>query len=44
MARSAGFREVEHVSAKAVAERYFAGRADGLRPPERGEEFLLART
>jgi len=44
MARDAGFREVEHVSADAIAERYFVGRNDGLRPPSNGEEFLIART
>ncbi len=44
MAREAGFREVEHVSAAALTERYFADRTDGLRPPNNGEEILLART
>ena len=44
MAREAGFRAVEHVSAEALAQRYFAGRADGLRPPKNCEEFLVART
>jgi len=44
LARAAGFRAVEHVSANAIATRYFAGRTDGLRPPENGEEFLIART
>ena len=34
LARDAGFREVQHVSAAALAQRYFAGRTDGLRPPE----------
>ncbi|HEY2596365.1 MAG TPA: class I SAM-dependent methyltransferase [Chloroflexota bacterium] len=43
LAREAGFRHVEHVSGAEVAERYFAGRSDGLRPT-RGEEFLLATT
>src|SRR5207302_2936684 len=32
MAREAGFSEVQHVSADALTQRYFAGRADGLRP------------
>jgi methyltransferase (TIGR00027 family) len=41
LAREAGFRHVEHVSGATVAERYFAGRTDGLRPT-RGEEFLVA--
>jgi methyltransferase (TIGR00027 family) len=42
MAREAGFSRVQHVSADDLARRYFAGRADGLRPPANGEEFLLA--
>jgi methyltransferase (TIGR00027 family) len=44
MAREAGFRDVQHVSAVALTERYFANRADGLRPPRNCEEFLIART
>jgi methyltransferase (TIGR00027 family) len=44
MAREAGFREVEHVSAAALAQRYFAGRTDGLRPPNNAEELLVAAT
>jgi methyltransferase (TIGR00027 family) len=44
MARDAGFRKVEHVSALALAQRYFQGRTDGLRPPRDSEEFLLAST
>jgi len=44
LAREAGFKEVQHVSAAMLAERYFAGRADGLRPPENSEELLVART
>lgn len=43
LARAAGFREVEHVASRAMTERYFAGRADGLRPSS-GEELILART
>jgi hypothetical protein len=42
MARDAGFREVRHVAAVALAERYFSGRTDGLRPPSGGEEVLVA--
>src|SRR5437764_3146819 len=30
LAREAGFAEVQHVSAASLAERYFAGRTDGL--------------
>ena len=33
LARDAGFRDARHVSADMLAARYFAGRADGLRPP-----------
>lgn len=44
LARAAGFREVQHVSAAALAERYFAGRTDGLRPPNNSEELLVAST
>jgi methyltransferase (TIGR00027 family) len=42
LAREAGFRAVQHVSAAALAQRYFAGRADGLRPPNNSEELLVA--
>ena len=44
MASDAGFRDVQHVSATALAQRYFAGRADGLRPPANAEELLVATT
>lgn len=44
LAREAGFADVQHVSAAALAERYFAGRSDGLRPPTNTEEFLVATT
>lgn len=44
LAREAGFREIQHVSADALAQRYFAGRTDGLRPPSNSEEFLVATT
>lgn len=44
LARKAGFKEVQHVSAAALAERYFAGRTDGLRPPNNSEEMLVAST
>lgn len=44
LAREAGFKEVQHVSAASLAERYFAGRADGLRPPNNSEELLVATT
>jgi methyltransferase (TIGR00027 family) len=41
MARDAGFATVTHISAEELAVRYFAGRADGLRPSS-GEDFLVA--
>lgn len=44
LAREAGFRAVQHVSAAAIAQRYFAGRTDGLRPPDNSEELLVATT
>lgn len=44
LAREAGFRDARHVSAAALAERYFAGRSDGLRPPSNAEELLVATT
>ena len=44
LARAAGFRKVEHVSADDLAERYFANRSDGLRPPSNSEELLVAAT
>ena len=44
LAREAGFREVRHVSAATLAQRYFAGRTDGLRPPNNSEELLVATT
>ena len=44
LARDCGFREVQHVSAETLAERYFAGRTDGLRPPRNAEELLVAIT
>ncbi len=44
LTRDAGFREVQHISAATLAERYFAGRTDGLRPPNNSEELLVAST
>jgi methyltransferase (TIGR00027 family) len=44
LARDSGFRDVRHVSAAALAQRYFAGRTDGLRPPNNSEELLVATT
>jgi methyltransferase (TIGR00027 family) len=43
LALDAGFRHAEHVSSSSLAERWFAGRADGLRPST-GEDILLATT
>ncbi len=42
LARKAGFKEVRHVSAANLAECYFSGRTDGLRPPNHSEELLIA--
>lgn len=44
LARAAGFRDVRHVSAEALADAYFADRTDGLRPPRNSEELLVAAT
>lgn len=44
LAREAGFKEVRHVSAGMLAQRYFSGRTDGLRPPNNSEELLVATT
>lgn len=44
LARDAGFSEGQHVSAAYLAQRYFAGRSDGLRPPNNSEELLVALT
>jgi methyltransferase (TIGR00027 family) len=44
LARDAGFKEVRHVSAAMLAQRYFSGRTDGLRPPNNSEEILVATT
>jgi hypothetical protein len=43
LARDAGFREARHVSSATLDQRYFAGRADGLRLSG-GEEVLVATT
>src|SRR4051812_14702601 len=44
LAGEAGFRDVQHVPAATLAERYFAGRKDDLRPPNNAEELLVATT
>jgi hypothetical protein len=44
LAREAGFSEARHVSAADLTQRYFAGRTDGLRPPNNAEELLVATT
>jgi methyltransferase (TIGR00027 family) len=41
LAREAGFKNVRHVSRAQIIQKYFAGRADGLKPSS-GEEFLIA--
>lgn len=43
LAREAGFKGAAHVSAASLGDRYFAGRSDGLRPPNNTEELLVAR-
>ena len=43
MAHDAGLTDVEHVASSVLANRYFAGRPDGLRPST-GEDLLLATT
>jgi methyltransferase (TIGR00027 family) len=43
LAGKAGFKTVEHISGRTLAERYFAGRSDGLRPSS-GEDILVAGT
>ena len=44
IARKAGFRNARQVSAADLAQRYFADRTDGLRPPNNSEELLVAST
>ncbi|ARP72868.1 SAM-dependent methyltransferase [Streptomyces pluripotens] len=43
LARDAGFRTAEHIPAAALTARYFADRADGLRPSN-AEELLVVTT
>jgi methyltransferase (TIGR00027 family) len=43
LAREAGFDNAQHVPGTRLAERYFADRADGLRPSS-GEDLLVATT
>jgi methyltransferase (TIGR00027 family) len=43
LAAECGFTAAEHVSGPALADRYFAGRPDGLRPST-GEDLLVATT
>jgi methyltransferase (TIGR00027 family) len=44
LAREAGFRDAQHVSAMTLTQRYFADRPDGLRVPVNAEELLVATT
>jgi methyltransferase (TIGR00027 family) len=44
LARDAGLRKAQHVSAADLTQRYFTGRTDGLRPPRNAEELLVATT
>lgn len=43
LAYEVGFKDARHVSLATLAQRYFAARADGLRPSS-GEDFLVATT
>jgi methyltransferase (TIGR00027 family) len=43
LAREAGFRKAQHVSAASLTQRYFAGKTDGLRPSS-SEELLIVTT
>jgi methyltransferase (TIGR00027 family) len=43
MARDCGFVDARHVSWRDLAQRYFTGRPDGLRPSS-GEDLLVATT
>nr|WP_280267401.1 class I SAM-dependent methyltransferase [Nocardia wallacei] len=43
LAKEAGFAAARHISPDELTARYFAGRADGLRPAE-SEQILLATT
>jgi hypothetical protein len=42
-ASGAGFRTIAHIAGKSFGDRYFAERADGLRPSS-GEDLLVATT
>ena len=42
LAHEAGFATAAHVSGADLAQRYFAGRGDGLRPPDHAEDLLVA--
>jgi methyltransferase (TIGR00027 family) len=44
LARDNGFKEVQHISADALTQRYFAERTDGFRLPSNSEELLVAKT
>lgn len=44
LARSVGFKRVQHVSADDLSARYFANRTDGLKLPGNSEELLVATT
>ena len=43
LVRDAGFKEARHVAGTRHVQRYFAARADGLRPSS-GEDFVIATT
>ena len=43
VAHEAGFGDASHISSNTLADRYFTGRADGLRPST-GADWLIAST
>ncbi|MGH3499811.1 MAG: class I SAM-dependent methyltransferase [Nocardioidaceae bacterium] len=43
LARKAGFRQAQHVSAATLTQRHLTGRTDGLRPSS-GQDLLVATT
>jgi methyltransferase (TIGR00027 family) len=44
LAREVSFKEARNVSAAMLAQLYFGGRTDGLRPPNNAEELVIATT
>ncbi|MBO0709952.1 MAG: hypothetical protein J2P47_01595 [Acetobacteraceae bacterium] len=44
LAHDVGFKHARHVSATDLAQPYFTGRTDGLRPPNGAETLLVTAT